>query len=152
MTSEVEIQRADLRARRRALALGLGATLAAAALIVALPGWLEGWAETLLTRPVLERAHTARLLALAAAGGIGAPIAVLGLYFWRAGGRVLRAGRWPPQGTTVIRDTPVLRGADAIRHARRLRRSAFVCLAGGPALAVYSYARLGKLAALLGAG
>lgn len=152
MTSEVEIQRADPHARRRALALGVGAVLAAGAIIIALPGWLEGWTDTLLTRPAAERVRVARLLAVAAAGSIGGPVMLLGVYFWRAGGRVLRAGRWPPPGTTVISDTPVLRGDDATGQGRRLRRSGFVCLAGGPALAAYSYWRLAPLAALLGTG
>lgn len=152
MTPDIEIQRADPRARRRALALGVGAAVAGGALIAALPGWLEGWTETLLTRPATERARIARLLVWAAAGSIGVPVLVLGAYFWRAGGRVLRAGRWPAPGARVISDTPVLRGGDALRHGRRLRRLGYACLAGGPALAAYSYWRLASLPALLGAG
>jgi hypothetical protein len=37
-------------------------------------------------------------------------------------------------------------------HGRRLRRSGWVCVLAAPLLAAWSYARLGALAALLGAG
>lgn len=146
-----ELQGADRRARRRVLWLGAGATLAGAAVLLALPGWLQGWTDTLLERPPHERVRAARYLAAAGTAALAAPVAVLGAYFLRVGGRVARAGRWPPPGMRVLRDTAVLHGADARAHARRLRALGWVWLVSAAGLALWSWTRLGALAALLGA-
>jgi hypothetical protein len=75
------------------------------------------------------------------------PLLALALYFWRWGGAIVRAGRFPPPGAEVVRDTPVRRGAAARRQGRLAQGFAAVV-----AVAAFVLALLGwRLIALLGA-
>lgn len=145
-----EIQAADRRARRRVLWLGAGAVLAGAALLLALPGWLHGWADGLLERPADERLRVARCLAGAGTAAVTLPVAVLAGYFLRLSRHIGRTGRWPPPGMRVLRDTAVLHGPDAKAHARRLRLLGWVYLGCTGAVGLWSWTRLMRLATLLG--
>jgi hypothetical protein len=58
-------------------------------------------------------------LALAALGTlIVAPIFGFVIWMWRLGARCFASERFPPPGTAVTADTPVLRGAAARRRGR----------------------------------
>lgn len=67
------------------------------------------------------------LIFLAMTLAIAAPIGVLSAYLWWFGGKVLRAAEFPPPGARVVRDTAVLRGDDAERRGRTLRRLGVAC-------------------------
>jgi hypothetical protein len=58
----------------------------------------------------------ASLLFLIAIGSM--PLPVIAAYMWQFGGKVIRANRYPPEGITLIRDTPVIYGAIARRRGR----------------------------------
>jgi hypothetical protein len=57
--------------------------------------------------------------------GLGVLIVVPGVLFsahlWWLGERIARAGRFPPPGLSLVRDTPILEGAAAVRRARIIR-------------------------------
>jgi hypothetical protein len=46
------------------------------------------------------------------------PLPIGAAWMWSFGARVVRGNRHPPEGTKLIRDTPVVRGAVARRHGR----------------------------------
>jgi hypothetical protein len=121
----MEIQRADPRERRRALVLLAVGTVAGAIALL----WLKGWLDEQITRPPAEARAT-----LLAAFRIAATVMVLSIsaasiYLWRLGWRIERSARFPPPGQRVLRDTPVLKGPDAISRGRRLRGLALALLA-----------------------
>jgi hypothetical protein len=129
-----EIQRADAGARRRAVLLVVAGAVAGALLIAAFErarGPLRAWIRS-EPGPAARRL---RLLLLLSGGVLLAPLFPFAAYLWLLGRRVLRAGRFPPPGYRVIRDTLVLRGRPAVWRGRGLQ-----------ALAV----GLGVAAALLG--
>ena len=57
------------------------------------------------------------------------PLAAAATYVFRLGHRIVRAERFPPPGTTVLRDTVVLRGRAARRRGRLLQGLAVVLIA-----------------------
>jgi hypothetical protein len=129
-----EVQRADAGARRRAVLLVVAGAVVGALLIAASErarGPLRDW---ILSEPG-ESARRLRLVVLLSGGVLLAPLFGFAAYLWTLGSRVLRAGRFPPPGCRVIRDTPVHRGRPAVSRGRGLQ-----------ALAV----GLGVAAALLG--
>ena len=134
-----EVQKADPRARRRALAMllvvgGLGAW----GLVVG-DGWLA--AQRAADPDDARRA----LLVVVRWAAVGNAVVMGGFaaYAWRFGRRVRRDGRFPPVGHPVVRDTPILTGAPA--H----RRGAWAQVAG-VALAVLAVASLVVVLVLAG--
>jgi hypothetical protein len=130
-----EIQAADPVARRRALI---------AAVAIAALGWaaffvLQEWlAELRGGNPV----ETRRALEAAMIWGSWAaclPVVALVIWLWLEGGRVHRAGRFPPPGAKVIRDTPILHGDAARRRAMVYRIFAVILglLCAGTLISVY---------------
>lgn len=130
-----EIQPADPGTRRRAL-------LAAGAIAIA--GWaayfaLQDWLARL---PRSDPARMRESLECALVWGSWAamlPVAVLAAWLWVYGARVRRAGRFPPPGAKVLRDTPVLLG-DAARLRGMVLKvlAAFLgLLSAGTLVAVY---------------
>lgn len=115
-----EIQHADPVTRRRAL-------LAAAA--VALAGWaaffvLQDWLAGLHGGDPVETRHALEDAMLWGSWAACVPVALLAVWMWLHGGRVVRAGRYPAPGSKVIRDTEVAHG-----EAARLRGTALRVLA-----------------------
>lgn len=104
-----EIQRADPATRRRAL-------VAIAAIAVA--GWAAflGLQEWLAQLRGSEPARMRESLEDALVWGTWAallPVAAFAIFLWRYGGRVYRAGRFPPPNSKVVQDTPVVHGNEA---------------------------------------
>ncbi len=125
-----EVQKADPELRRKVL---LGAVLATLVLVVGLIVLGQRFAELeILARESAYQASRqglalARVLLMTIAGGAIVLGGVLGRLSWRT----LRSGCYPPPGTRVINDTPVLRGARARRYGRSgLILSALVIAAG----------------------
>lgn len=109
--------RADPRLRRRALA-GIAAVVVLAALgFVALSRYVGGLELLAATDPAAAVRRLVRLATLVTAL-LGAGAAAAGLYFFDLSRRALAAGCFPPPGTWLVSDTPVLRGAAARRKAR----------------------------------
>jgi hypothetical protein len=115
-----EIQRADPATRRRALLAAAAVAAAGWAAFIVLQGWIAGLhgADPVETRHALEDAM------LWGSWAACLPVALLAVWMWLHGGRVVRAGRYPVPGSKVIRDTPVLHG-----DAARLRGTALRVLA-----------------------
>jgi len=133
--SQPDVQRADAATRRRAL-------LAAAA--VALSGWaaffvLQDWlARMHATDPVAVR-HALEDAMLWGSWAACLPVALLAVWLWLHGGRIVRAGRYPAPGSKVIRDTPVLHGDAARLRGTGMRVLAVFLglLSAGTLIAVY---------------
>jgi hypothetical protein len=111
-----EVQKADLAARRRTVWIVSAATVLGCVLIVqfdsarqSFEGWLVAHEETLIARPELLPLSALVLLL---------PVLLAALYFWRFGARVVASRRFPPPGSTVIRDTPVLAEGAAVSRGR----------------------------------
>jgi hypothetical protein len=124
----VELQEADPRAARRAVALVAASALLGAAVVL-----LWGQRRPAVERWILEDpARTTErvrfaLGLLGLTGGL--PMAAFAAYFWRLGSAVRRAGRFPPPGADVVRDTWVLTGDEARRRGRLIRAFALLLLA-----------------------
>ena len=112
-----QIQKADPRARSKAAIVIAGGALLGATLILLGNKYrpaFEGW----ISQDAYPRLRIAFAAVLAAFAG---PMLAFAAYFWRAGSRVVRAGRFPVPGAAVVRDTVVLRGAAARRRGRMLQ-------------------------------
>ena len=111
-----EIVPADKTQRRLVLLAALVAVAAAAVLI----GVLKQQADTLGETPDdgLHQAAAGAVRLTAIFSSVGtAGFAGMGLWFWWLGRKIVRAGRYPPPGMKVVRDTPVRTGAAAGRLA-----------------------------------
>jgi hypothetical protein len=125
--SAPEIQEADPKARRIALAIvGGGALLGLVLLSVAdrsrpqFEAWIRQDFQTRLriTIAAMTLLTTGPLLAFAG-------------YFWRLGRQVVVAGRFPPGDLRMVRDVTVVTGEAAVRRGRYLQAcGAFLGLAG----------------------
>jgi hypothetical protein len=120
-----EVQAADPRARRQAawfLALGTVVVVVCGLAFVHYRPELEAW---ILADP----AQMGRRLRIALAGlalQTSGPLAACAVYLWALGRRVARAGRFPPPGMSVLRNTPVLVGPGARLRATLLEGLAVV--------------------------
>jgi hypothetical protein len=129
-----EVQRADRRARTvTVLSLLVATACGAVALLLAeeygpsLSHWLRR-----APRPHRLWFGVAALLVLCL------PLLLFAMWLWSYALRVLRGNRHPPEGTRVVRDTPVARGAVARRYGRF-----YQALAGLLALSALAIAWLG---------
>ena len=118
----MEIQKGDRRALRQVLIV-VGASLVLSLIVVALieryrPG-IEDW---------IDQDPTNRLKMFALLASLGMlPFAAAAVYVFRLGQRIVRAERFPPPGTTVVRDT-VVRHGDAARRRGRLMQALAIFL------------------------
>lgn len=107
----MEIQKADSRARRRALI-----TVLAAAVIFCLFAvlGLESAIEDFVTDQLSRRPF---LLPIAGTVMV-LPLALFALYLFYQGSQICSTRRYPRMGQKVIRDTPVLTGPAAVKRGR----------------------------------
>jgi hypothetical protein len=130
-----EIQPADPAARRHVLV---------AAAIVAVAGWaafffLQDWLAGLRGLDPLRARRALEEAMIWGSWAATLPVAVLATWLWWVGVRVCRAERFPPPGSKVVRDTPVLHGDAARLRGIALRvLAAFLgLLCAGTLIAVY---------------
>jgi len=121
-----EIQKADPRARRQALWVGLIGAAGGALLLWLFLGnqarvraWFLDNADTLMDNPLLVGLGMLVLMS---------PVIGLSVYLLVLGQRIVRARRFPPPGMTLSRDTPVLKEGAAVLRGRVVQVAAGVLL------------------------
>ena len=123
------IQPADPVARRKAvLLIGIGALLGGVLLWIFESGQL-GLAEWVFDPSGHQEERLSWIIG--ALGVLSLPLFFGSFYLLRFGQSVIDAQRFPPPGVSVIRDTPVLSGEEAIFRGRLIRyASIFLCGCG----------------------
>lgn len=116
----MEVRKADPGFRRLVIVVLVAGVCAGGVLIVsfdryreALADWVRADSSRLGQRLELIFAAFAVLLA--------APLVAMAAYLSSLGGRTVRAGEYPPPGSRVIRDTPIVRGREALSWGRALQ-------------------------------
>lgn len=137
----MEIQRADSRARVL-LGLAVAAAISVGAFAhVLVQDWLAD--VMLLPSPIAVQKLLTALAWSVAFGSVA--LVALGIYVWRLGARICVAGRFPPPGTRVIRDTVVLFGAAAIRRGKLIQGAGAVLTLCAIGLAIFYWHSLSVL-------
>ena len=136
--SQPEIIPADKRLRRRTIvltvALGVVGLIGMVWLKVQLWG-IEELAEDNLPAAIEKTLWLSTIVAWVA----GLSFVGMGAWLWRLGWRINRAGRFPPPGMKVIKDTPVRTGVVARRVADLSQLAAFSCIVVGTVGMWYFY-------------
>jgi hypothetical protein len=127
-----EIRKADPAARRKALRLVILGALIGMLLIVGFERYGTLFRDWLLSDP-RELSHRLRLGFFLAAALLSAPLIVFAVYLWSLGAKTLCAREFPPTGSRVIRDIPILGGHAAVLRGRVLKAVA-LCLGVASAL------------------
>ena len=121
-----DIRRADPALRRNVVLALVCAAVAGSLLLAAFERYdaaLRGW---LLSEPG-EFAQRVELVFVILAVALCAPLLVLAACLWSFGGKIVRAGAYPPPGMRVVRDTPVVTGARAAARGRWFKVFALGC-------------------------
>jgi hypothetical protein len=128
-----EIRRTDAAARRLALVvLALGA-IAGLLLIVGIESYASPLRDWLFAEP-RETARRVTVLVFGIAAILSMPLLAFAGWLWVLGSKVLHAREFPPPGTRVIRDTPVVHGQAAALRGRGIRLLAICLVAVSAAL------------------
>jgi hypothetical protein len=109
-----EVQKADPRTGRAAAIIVVAATLVGALLITAADQLQPGVRAWVLQNPAARIRIVILVLVLLTTG----PVLGVAAYVWNFGSRIVGAGRYPPPGVRVYRDTPVLTGEPAVARGR----------------------------------
>ena len=138
------IQPADPQARRRAVIVVLTTAVLGALLIYlfnrALPQlshWLAANLEAILARPAMVIAVALLFMT---------PIFAASGYLFVLANRIINSERLPPPGQAVVRDTPVLEGAPAVRRGRALQIIAGMLSVGALVMAMWCWQLLKLMA------
>ena len=121
----MEIQKADPRARRKALVLLIIATIIGAIVILLLESQLSMLEQWISDDPGVAFERLELTLAVLAVV-VAVPLLGLAAYIWRLGARVIKTERFPPPGMAVIRDTPALTGTAARLRGRLIQAFAVI--------------------------
>ncbi|HSO08051.1 MAG TPA: hypothetical protein VLW45_12485 [Pelomicrobium sp.] len=124
-----QVLRADPQARRGAL-IALAAVLVIG--VVTIACGLPAATDWLKRQPPAEALRILQWLALAAF----VPMIPFGYFTWRQGQRILAGGQFPPPGTRVIVDTPIVTGREARARGVALKTTAVLLAVLGAAGAV----------------
>lgn len=135
-----EIQRADPRLRRVAVLMLVGATVAAACVLLGFHAWLVQSMATLTNVQVIARMHVSVGISCT---GIGLCLLLLAAYCARIARATLDGARWPPASMRVLADTLVRRGAQAQTIGRLLNVAALVLVVLGFVAALYGWRSFG---------
>jgi uncharacterized membrane protein YidH (DUF202 family) len=121
-----------------ALAAGVVAMCAGAAGLIVLRRWL-GRFEALEGDDLLAAAERTILAVKVIAWVTGIGFVGCGLWFFHLGHRINQAGRYPPPGMRVVRDTRVRTAGSARAMANAALLAAVVCVAAGTLGVWYFY-------------
>lgn len=135
-----DIQKADPKARRRAVFVAVIGTIVGATFILGFESYRAALQDWILSEPG-QSADKLKLVLLAAAAVLSAPLLVFGAYIWVLGARVTRAQQYPPIAQPVIRDTLVVNGRAAVLRGNILKVLA-VCLIAAAFLLPVAFWRL----------
>jgi len=139
-----EIQRADDRNRRLAI-LALAVVLLGGVLLSV---QFESWLTDVRHRPVeVARESLTRVFRWCVRIGT-VTIALAGCHFWWRGRRVRHTLRFPPPGTTVLRDTVILSGDAAASRGTMLQIVGVTLILCAATIAVGSWWALKMLGAV----
>jgi hypothetical protein len=127
-----EVQKADPDARRRAI-LALIFAAALGALLISGFDYFGAPFREWLTSESAETTRRAKLALAISIFVLSSPVIAFAIYFWLFGARVLRAQQFPPPGSRVICDTPIVRGQAAVTRGHAIQILA-VCLGAGAAV------------------
>jgi len=126
------IQRADPKARRKAIRVTCVATVVGVAAILgfdqareAIQSWLLEHIDFVLEHPIVV---------LLGAFIFASPILAAGIYCFLFGNRVVRAQRFPPPGYAVVRDTPILQGRQGVWRGRIIQFISLLLLCSAAAI------------------
>jgi hypothetical protein len=139
----MDIRKADAVFRRQAIALLAGALCAGVLLIAGFEryqGELAEWVRADAARTALRLELVFGVFAVV----LLTPLLAMASYLRALGRRAVRTREFPPPGFRVIRDTPIVRGFDAVTRGRSLRGVAVFLTAS----AVLVFLFLWRLAAL----
>jgi hypothetical protein len=129
------IQPADPALRKLAIvALLLAMVLGAIAMLV----FRHGLVEVRQQPPAVAQAWLLSSFAWVS-GSACALLSALGVYLWRVGARIRAVGRFPLPGARLLRDTPILHDAAALRRGKVCQGIAAVLLSCALALAIASW-------------
>jgi hypothetical protein len=121
-----DTQKADPKARRRALLAVLVGTLVGASFILSFESYRAALQDWILSEPG-QSSDKIKLVLLTVAVVLSAPLLVFGAYIWVLGARVTRAQQYPPPVMPVFRDTRIVRGQPAVLRGNIMKVLA-VCL------------------------
>jgi hypothetical protein len=124
-----EVQKADPETRRKAILVFIFAAALGGLLISGFDHIREPFRAWLVSDPA-ETARRARLALSVSILVLSVPAIASAIYFWLLGRKVLVAQQFPPPGSRVVRDTPVVRGAAAVTRGHAIQVLA-VCLGMG---------------------
>ena len=117
------IDMADKRARWRAMLWLLVLTLPLLLLLDQLEPQLQQWSED--PARIADQLPAILLFLYI----LFLPMMAFCAWLWLFGRRIITGQRFPPRGSLVIRDTPVIEGASAVRRGRVLQLLALVLAA-----------------------
>lgn len=147
-TADPEIQPADPRARRLALAILAAVTLVAAGLAFGLETagpsiaeWLAGPAPDPEAGEAVADAGAGGRIAIVVAVlvvVVTIPLGVGALWLMRTGARCRESRRFPPPGFAVLRPTRVQTGDAAVRRGRALTAVAALLVVAGLAIPAFT--------------
>jgi hypothetical protein len=137
----MEIHSADPRAKRTAVILLLAGLIAGATVILLLDRSRPEIARWILADKQ-QAVFRARLVLGFVALIVVAPLIGFAAYFHRLGSATVRSGRFPPPGTAMLHDTPVVSGQAAHTRGRVIQAigAMFVALAIAIAALLWSLA------------
>lgn len=128
-----DIRRADPVARRQLVVVLVVGTFVGALLILGFERYHIPLRDWILSEPGAS-AQRVKLVFLALAAVLIAPLLGVAAYLWALGARILRAREFPPPGLRVIRDSAVITGERAISRGRLLKMLALGCAIASVAL------------------
>ena len=126
-----DILRADPGRRRAALVLVLVGLLAGIALLA----FLNRWMSRVMELPNTEAEAQLSTVLVWVTGGISGGLLLFAVALLHVGRKIGRVAVWPLPGSRVIRDTPILRGAEALKRGRVLQGAAVVLILAAAAIA-----------------
>jgi len=116
----MDVRQADPGFRRLAIVVLIAGVCAGGVLI----GAVDRYRDTLADWVRADSSRLAQRLELifvAFTVLLVAPLVAVAAYLSSLGGRTVRAGEYPPPGSRVIRDTPIVRGGEALARGRTLQ-------------------------------